>query len=88
MERIEFLSRLIVKRLLEEKMLLVDDPEYAISLTKALIVKDLRVEDELDEEVRGILREHADQIERERIPYHQMFRAVKEKLVKQRGLIL
>lgn len=88
MDRIEFLARLVVKILVEEKLLLVDDPDYAVNLAMQLIIDDLRVEDDLDAEVREILNAHASQIEKERIPYHQMFRAVKERLIKERNLIL
>jgi len=88
MERIEFIANLIVTTLAEEKLILVDDRNHAIVLTKQLIIDDLLTEDKLDEEVRQILTQHATQIEKERIPYHQMFRAIKDKLIKERGLIL
>jgi uncharacterized protein len=88
MERIEYLANLIVTALIDEKLLLVDDKESTMAIARRLIVDDLRVEDDLDEEVRAILRDHATEIEKERIPYHQMFRVVKEKLVKERNLIL
>ncbi len=53
-----------------------------------VLVQDLQVEDRLNEEVREILRGHADQIDRQNIQYHEMFKLIKSKLVRERKLIL
>jgi len=52
------------------------------------IIRDLKVEDELDEEVRKILEGYAQQMRQQHIEYYDMFRITKQKLVKERNLIL
>ena len=52
------------------------------------MIQDLKVEDELDEEVRKILEGYAQQMRQQNISYHEMFQMVKRKLVKERNLIL
>ncbi len=52
------------------------------------ITGDLMVEDRLNDEVRELLRQHADQIDRANVEYHEMFKKLKAKLVRERKLIL
>lgn len=52
------------------------------------IIADLKVEDELDEEVRKILEGYAQQMRQQNIAYHEMFQMVKRKLIKERNLVL
>lgn len=89
-ERIELLSQLVVQVIRKEGLAAISNEKEPaiISLVHKTIYDDLEVEDKLDEEVREILQEHADQIDKERIPYHQMFKMVKEKLIRDRNLIL
>ncbi len=53
-----------------------------------VIVDDLSVEDRLNEEVREILEQHQEKINRGNIDYHKMFLMIKRKLVQERGLVL
>jgi hypothetical protein len=46
------------------------------------------VEDRLNEEVREMIRTHSDEMSRQGIQYHDMFRMIKTKLVRERKLIL
>lgn len=87
-ERIEFLANLIITKLLENEMIILDDVVAGKMAVAKVIIDDLLVEDDLDDEVREILRQHADEIDKQRIPYHEMFKIVKDKLVKERNLIL
>jgi hypothetical protein len=52
------------------------------------ISEDLMVEDRLNDEVRELLRQHADVIDRANVEYHEMFKTLKAKLVRERKLIL
>ena len=53
-----------------------------------VIVDDLSVEDRLNEEVREILEQHQEKINRGNIDYHKMFLMIKRMLVQERGLVL
>lgn len=53
-----------------------------------LIMEELMVEDRLNEEVRDILRKHSPEIERNKLDYRKLFELTKQKLVKERNLVL
>ena len=87
-ERIEFLAQEILKILHAEDFITIEDNPAALNEIIDSITEDLKVEDDLDEEVRQILEEHMEKINQDRIQYHQMFKMVKDKLAKERNLIL
>jgi len=53
-----------------------------------IITEELMVEDRLNDEVRGILKQHESDIERGRMDYRRLFDLTKQKLVKERNLVL
>ena len=59
-----------------------------LAVVREAIAEDLRVEDELDAEVREILEGHAVEMRRTGAQYHEMFKMIKKKLVRERRLIL
>ena len=85
---IEFISRKIVKTLVAEGKLEVDDPGRVTAGIMQVITDELRVEDALNEEVRQTLLEHTQQMERSDITYSFMFNKVKRELAKKKGIIL
>jgi hypothetical protein len=62
--------------------------EKLIAEAEAIILEELTVEDRLNEEVRGLLKGHASEIEKGRLDYRKLFDLTKQKLVKERNLIL
>ena len=87
-DQVEFLGRKIVKTLVREEKLEVDsETRVAEAITRAL-TEDLQVEDRLNDEVREVLTQHANEIERSNITYSEMFKMVKRKLAKEKGIIL
>jgi hypothetical protein len=60
---------------------------FAESLNRA-ITEELSVEDKLNAEVRQMLKAHEQEIERGHVDYHKMFTMLKQKLVRERGIIL
>jgi hypothetical protein len=88
-EYIDFIANLLVDKLIEEGYLEpVEDSKAIKTRVSRVITEDLKVEDRLDEEVRNILENYTEIMRKENIPYHEMFRRVKQKLVKERNLIL
>ena len=85
---IEFITRKIVKTLMAEGKLEVDDPPRVIAAIIGVITDELRVEDQLNEEVRETLLEHTQHMERSDITYSFMFNKVKRELAKKKGIIL
>jgi len=67
----------------------IDHPsrENLLQTVNNVIVEELSIEDKIDEEVRQILTEHADQLQQANVQYHEMFKRVKAKIQRERNLI-
>ena len=88
-ERVEVIAVQIVDEL--EKGGFIEyngDRQEFIYLVEDTILDDLEIEDRLDEEIRSLLRNYENEMDRQNIPYHQMFKMIKSKLIKERNLIL
>jgi uncharacterized protein len=86
---IDYVAKIIADNLLEEECLGIEgSPEVLTAEIRRVITEDLQVEDQLNEEVKEILRAHTVEIDRGNIDYSRMFSMVKRQLVKERGLIL
>jgi hypothetical protein len=63
-------------------------PEKLLSEAEEIILEELTVEDRVNEEVRELLKSHASEIEKGRLDYRKLFDLTKQKLVRERNLIL
>lgn len=86
--QIEHLSFVIVRDLIKDEKIVADDKQKLIEDINNLITDDFQKEDKLDQEVRGILSEHMEKIRKENIEYQTMFRMIKNKLAKEREIVL
>jgi hypothetical protein len=87
-EQVEMMADQIVRRLDEGGLVRFGQREGAVQFVAQVLTGDLQVEDRLNDEVREILRGLADQMTSQNIQYHEMFKLVKSKLVRERKLIL
>jgi uncharacterized protein len=87
-DEIEFLSRKIVKTLVADGKLEVDDAARVVGEVAKVITDELAVEDRLNEEVREVLVQHATEMERSNITYTEMFKMLKKKMAREKGIIL
>jgi len=87
-DEIEFLARKIVKTLAADEKLQVDDEPRVVGGIARVIADELALEDKLNDEVREVLMQHGREMERSNITYTEMFKMVKRKLAKEKGLIL
>lgn len=85
---IEFIARKIVKVLVAQERLEVDSEQGVVEGLIRTITDELQVEDRLNEEVREVLVQHASEMERSNITYTEMFKMVKRKLAKEKGIVL
>ena len=53
-----------------------------------IIMRDLKAEDDLDREVEEILKTHTGSIDNQKIDYRKMFGMIKNKLARERGMVL
>ncbi len=86
---IESLSKRILDQLVQRNhlRLCVDFKMVQARITHT-IMDDLKVEEDLDAEVRKLLEGYAQQMRQQNIAYHDMFQMVKRKLIKERNLII
>jgi uncharacterized protein len=81
----------VSEALLETKGVTLDKgytKEEFIKYIDHVIYEELSLEDKLNEEVREILREYTQEFDSGRVEYHRMFKMVKDKLAKEKGVVL
>lgn len=83
------LSKEIVQELLKRELVeLVMPREEAVALLSGLILEELMIEDILNAEVREMLKKYDSEIEKGRLDYRRLFEMTKQKLVKERNIVL
>lgn len=83
------LTNKILEGLLKKGLTELNVPEEeARTVFEELILDELMVEDRLNAEVREILKRHESEIEKKHLDYRKLFELTKQKLVKERNLIL
>jgi hypothetical protein len=78
----------VVKRLLVSKMIETTSADALAQRLRAAMQDEINVEDRLNEEVRQILTQYADDMRRTGASYQEMFKKVKGELARQKKLIL
>jgi hypothetical protein len=78
----------VVKRLVASKMIETPGAEALTKKVRAAMQDEISVEDRLNEEVRQILTQYADDMRRAGASYQEMYKKVKGELARQRKLIL
>ncbi|MDE0341060.1 MAG: DUF507 family protein [Nitrospinae bacterium] len=88
-EMIERIAHKIVERLIRRE-LMSEDSNHEVLRTRIshVIEADLMVEDRLNDEVKEILRDFEEEMDRGNVDYSRMFTMVKTKLARERNLVL
>jgi hypothetical protein len=87
-EYVRLLSGKIVEELLKQQM--IEIPE-GFNLTEPLyqtMDAEISLEDRINEEVRSLLNQYQDQMRQNGASYQEMFKLIKNKLVRERKLVL
>ena len=87
-DEIEFISRKIVKTLVAQGKLELESESRVIEAVVRVITDELMVEDRLNEEVREVLIQHASEMERSNVTYTEMFKMLKKKMAREKGIVL
>lgn len=88
-EMIERISRKIVERLVRRELISEDSDQEVLKTRIARVIEsDLMVEDRLNDEVKDILRDFQDEMDKGNVDYSRMFTMVKTKLARERNLVL
>ena len=86
---VPIMAKRIVDNLIAKEMITPKIPvEKLIEQADAILLDELMVEDRLIDEVRVLLKKHETDIERDRMDYRKLFDLTKQKLVKERNLVL
>jgi hypothetical protein len=83
---VQYISRELVKRLVASEM--IEAPAALTERIRQAVAEELGVEDRLNEEVRQILSQYADEMRRTGASYQEMYKKVKGQLARERKLIL
>jgi hypothetical protein len=86
--QLDLISRALVERLASAGYIEASDPAALTEQVRHQIAEDLMVENRLNDEVREILDKHENELRRQGVEYHEMFKVIKQKLVRERKLIL
>ncbi len=86
--QIAHLAYTIVKHLVSQEKIIVDDKNKLIQDIEQVLTEEFALEDQLDNEVKSILSKHIDEIRRGNLEYNEMFRKVKQRLAKEKGIVL
>jgi hypothetical protein len=88
-ERVRHMAESLAGRLQQEGHLdLVGDRKVFVDALDRAMTEELSLEDRLNAEVRQMLKVYEKQIEQGQVDYQKMFQMVKQKLVRERGIIL
>ena len=83
------MAEALVARLVQEgHVTMVGAPKALVDLVDQAVTEELSIEDRLNSEVRQLLKAYEHQIEAGQVDYQKMFTMIKQKLVRERGLIL
>jgi hypothetical protein len=83
------LAKAIIEDLLRKETLELNaSREQVTQVTGDLILEELMVEDTINDEVRVMLKQYDAEIEKGNLDYRRLFEMTKQKLVKERNIIL
>jgi len=86
---VPLLAKKIIDNILSKNLATTAVPrEKLISEAEGILMNELTIEDRLNEEVRELLKTHATEIEKGRLDYRRLFEMTKQKLVRERNLVL
>jgi hypothetical protein len=86
--QIEHLASVILRNLAKEGKIIIEDRTRLLEEITNLLFEEFQKEDRLDQEVRELLSKHMEKIRKENIEYQAMFKEVKKKLAREKGIVL
>jgi hypothetical protein len=87
-EFVRLLSTKIAEELIEQEMIEIPEGLDLGNQLYQVMDAEVNLEDRLNEEVRSVLNQYQDQMRQTGASYQEMFKLIKNKLVKERKLVL
>lgn len=85
---IEHIAETVIANLLRDKKITVENERMLVGVVENIITADLEREDELNEEVRDLLKQHYQLVRKSGAAYDDLFRKIKKKLAEEKGIVL
>lgn len=86
---LSIIAKKIIEDLIGKKLIEINtSKDEVIKLLNELMLSELMAEDRLNEEVRELLKKYDTEIEKGRLDYRKIFELTKQKLIKERNIIL
>jgi hypothetical protein len=83
-----YLAREVSKKLIEGEFVETPDPTAVTERVNAALVEELALEDRINDEVRMILETYSDEMRRSGANYQEMFKKIKNELVRKYKAVL
>lgn len=88
-EQVEKLVRVSLERLKEKGLIeFKADEKKVYERMVEIFLADLKKEEDLDREVEALLRSHSGAVDSQKVDYRKMFSMIKNKLARERGIVL
>jgi hypothetical protein len=87
-EYVHLLSKKIVEDLIKQEMIEIPDGLDLAEQLFPVMDAEVNLEDRINEEVRLLLNQYQDQMRQSGASYQEMFKLIKNKLVRERKLVL
>jgi hypothetical protein len=87
-EYVQLLSRKLVEELVKQEMIEIPDGLDLAEQVFQVMDAEVNLEDRINEEVRLLLNQYQDQMRQSGASYQEMFKLIKNKLVRERKLVL
>jgi hypothetical protein len=87
-EYVHLLSKKLVEDLIKQEMIEIPDGLDLVEQLFPVMDAEVNLEDRINEEVRLLLNQYQDQMRQSGASYQEMFKLIKNKLVRERKLVL
>ena len=87
-EYVGYLAKQIVKKLSERSYIRTGKPETAVERVNTTLLEEISLEDRINDEVRVILEAYAEEMRKGGANYQEMFKKVKNELVRKYRAVL
>ena len=83
------ISKKIAEYLLKNELVrLRDSREQVVALIEKMMLEELMVEDRLNDEIRDMLKQYDAEIEKGHLDYRKLFDMTKQKILRERNIII
>ena len=87
-EYVQLLSRKVVEELIEQEMIEIPDGLDLAEQLFQVMDAEISLEDRINDEVRVLLNQYQDQMRQTGASYQEMFKLIKNKLVREKKVVL